>query len=72
MEEKMEIRRIKVKDGVVKVVGMEMGKMGEKEDLKVTNKQRNGVKVKKGSKKGINLMDFDEKLKVLDEVVMEV
>ena len=45
------------------VVGMERGKMGEKEGLKVKNKGRYGVNVKKGSKKGRNLVDFDEKLK---------
>ena len=36
------------------------------------NKRRCGVKVKKVSKKGRNLMDFGEKLKVLSEVPMEV
>ena len=33
------------------VVGMERGKMGEKEGLKVKNKWRYGVKMKKESKK---------------------
>ena len=59
----MEFERIKLKNGVVKVVGMELKKMGEKEGLKVKNKGRYGVNVKKGSKKGRNLVDFDEKLK---------
>ena len=36
------------------------------------NKGRYGVKVKKVSEKGGNLMDFGEKLKVLSKVVMEV
>ena len=46
---KMEFGRIKVKNGVVKVMGTEMEKMKEKEGLKVKNKGRNRVKVKKGS-----------------------
>ena len=61
---KMEIGRIKVKGGIVKVVGMEMGKMGEHEGLKMKNKGRCGLKVKKASEKGGNLIDFGEKLKV--------
>ena len=42
----------------------EVGKMGEKEGSKIKNKGRCGVKVKKVSEKGRNLMDFGEKLKV--------
>ena len=57
---KMEIGRIKVKNRVVKFVDMKMGKMGEKECLKAKNKARYGVKVKKGSKKGRNLLGFGE------------
>jgi len=55
---KMKIGIVKVKNGVVKVVGMEMGKVGEKEGLKMKNKGRCGIKVKKASEKGRNLMDF--------------
>jgi len=36
------------------------------------NKSRCGVKMKKVSEKGRNLMEFGEKLKVLSELVMEV
>ena len=61
---KMEFRRIKVKNGVLKVMGMEMGKIGEKEGLNVKNKESYGVKVKNRSKKGRNLVDFGEKLNV--------
>ena len=53
-------------------MGMDMGKMGGKEGLKVKNKGRYGVKVKKISEKERNLMDFDEKLKVSSEVITEV
>jgi len=38
--------------------------MGEKECLKMKNKGRFGVRVNKLSEKAINLMDFDEELKV--------
>jgi len=61
---KIEFARIKMKNGVVKVVGMEMRKMEEKEGLKVKNKGRCWVKVKQGSKKRRNLLEFVEKLKV--------
>jgi len=64
MEEKIKFGRIKVKNGVVKVVCMEMGKMGEKDGLKVKNKERYGVKVMKESRKRRNLVKFGEKLKV--------
>jgi len=57
---KIEFGRIKVKNGLMKIVDMEMGKMGEKECLKAKNKARYGVKVKKGSKKGRNLLGFGE------------
>ena len=70
-EGKIEIGRIKVKIRVVKIVVMDMGKMREKEGLKMKNKGRYRVKVKKVSKIGRNLMDFDEKLKVLSELVTE-
>ena len=60
------------KNRVLKVVGMEMGKMGEKESLKRKNKGRFGVKVKKVSEKEIHSMDFGEELKVSSEAVMEV
>jgi len=53
------------KNGVVKVVDMEMEKIGEKEGLKVRNKGRYGVKVKKGSKKRRNLVEFSEKRECL-------
>ena len=69
---KKEIGRVKVKNEVVKVVYIEMGKMGEKEGLKVKNKARCEVEVKKVSENGRNLMDFCEKLKVLSEVAIEV
>jgi len=49
----------------VKVVDMEMEKIGEKEGLKVRNKGRYGVKVKKGSKKRRNLVEFSEKRECL-------
>jgi len=68
----MKIERVKVENGVMKVVGMEIGKIEEKKRLQLKNKERCGVKVKKVSEKGKNLMDFGEKLNVLSEVVMEV
>ena len=52
-----------MKNGVLKVVGMEMGKTREKEDFKMKNKGSFGVKVKKVSEKGRNLMDSSEELK---------
>jgi len=64
MEGKFEFGRIKVKNRVVKVVGMEMGRMEEKEGLKVKNKGRNGLTVKKGSKMRRNFVEFGKKLKV--------
>jgi len=45
-------------------------KIGEKERLKIKNKGKCGVKVKKVSEKGTNLIDFGAKLKVLSEVVV--
>ena len=62
--EKRKLEEYKLKNGVLKVVGIEMGKMGEKEGMKMKNKGRFGVKVKKVSEKGRNLMDFGEELKV--------
>ena len=47
---KNEIWKNKTKNEVVKVVGIEMEKMEEKKGLKVKNKGRYGLKVKKGSK----------------------
>jgi len=62
---KMEIGRVKSqKSGVLKAMGMEMVKIGEKEDLKMKNNGRFCVKVEKVSKKGRNLMDFGEELTV--------
>jgi len=52
--------------------GNEDGKIGEKEGLKVKNKGRYRVTVKKGSKKGRNLVDFGKKSKVYGEVFMKV
>jgi len=43
-----------VKNGVVKIVGMEMGNMGVKEGLKMENKGTFGAKLKKLSEKGRN------------------
>ena len=60
------------KNGVVKVVDMEMEKMEGKEGLKMKNKGRFAVKVNKVSEKGRNLTDFGEEWKVLSEVFMEV
>ena len=53
-------------------MGMEIGKMGERKGLKMKNKWRFGVKAKKVSENGRNLMDFAEEMKVLSEVVIEV
>ena len=57
-----------MKNGAVKVVGKDMEKMGEIEGLKMKNKGRFGVKVKKISEYG----RFGEELKVLNAVAMEV
>jgi len=58
--EKRKLEEYKLKNGVLKVVGIEMGKMGEKEGMKIKSKGRFGVRVKKVSEKGRNLMDFGE------------
>ena len=61
---KMEVGRVKSENRVLKVVGMEMGKVEENEGLKMKNKRIFGVTVKKVSENGRNLMDFGEELKV--------
>ena len=60
---KMEIGIGKVKNKVMKVMGMEMGKMGEKEILKMKNNGRFG-EVKKVNEKERKLIDFGKELKV--------
>jgi len=61
-----------VNSGVLNVVGMEIGKMGEKEGLKIKNKGRFGVEVKKVNEKRRNVINFGEEFKVESEVIMEV
>ena len=48
----MVFRRIKVKNGVYESCGHGDVKNGRERGLKVENKGRNGVKIKKGSEKG--------------------
>ena len=55
---KMEVERIKREEWSFEGYGMEMGKMREKEGLKMKNKGRFGVKVKKVIEKGRNLINL--------------
>ena len=54
-----------MKNGLLKIVGIDMGKMGEKEGLKIKIKGDFGFKMNKVRGKGRSLMDVAEEFEGL-------